>query len=291
MRVSMLGSPSSAALMVAGLSEIPADVEVRRGMVYGRADGANLELDLYRPIAASAPRPGLVFVHGGGWHAGQREQFSWHAEQCAQRGYVCVSISYRLTGAAPYPACLDDCQRAVRWLRSRAGEFNLDPERIGAFGSSAGGHLVACLGVRDTRSERNDELAEYSSRVQCVVDYHGIHDFPALPDWKLASEACEALFGGPLQARRELWEDASPVRFVDAETAPMLLIHDPDDPTVPYAQSVDFAAALMAVGRPVEFMPVLGAGHGFGYNPENLAQRRTWPVALSWLRRWLKPGH
>lgn len=290
MRVSLLGSPSSAALVVAGLSDAPEDVEVRHGMVYGRVAGVSLELDLYRPIAASAPRPGIVFVHGGGWHAGQRQQFAWHAEQCAQRGYVCLSVSYRLTGVAPYPACLDDVQRAVRWFRSRAAEFNLDPERLGAFGSSAGGHLVACLGVRDTRDPVADELAGFSSQVQCVVDYHGIHDFPGLPDWKIAGEACLALFGGPLDEHRALWEDASPQRFVDSSAAPMLLIHDPDDPVVPYAQSVDFATALMRAGRPVEFMPVPGAGHGFGYNPENLMQRRTWPVALDWLRRWLRPG-
>jgi len=290
MRVSMLGSPSSAALMVAGLSETPDDIEVRRGVVYGQSRQQTLELDLFRPIADSAPRPGIVFVHGGGWHAGSREQFAWHAEQCAQRGYVCISISYRLTGVAPYPACLDDCQRAVRWFRSHAAEFNLDPKRLGAFGSSAGGHLVACLGVRETRDLVVDDLAEYSSQVQCVVDYHGIHDFPGLPDWKIAGEACLALFGGSLAERAELWEDASPRRFVNGTAAPMLLIHDPDDQVVPYQQSVEFATALMNAGRPIEFMPVPGAGHGFGYNPENFMQRRTWPVALNWLHRWLTPG-
>ena len=289
MRVSMLGSPSSAALMVAGLSELPAEIEVRRDMIYGHVDGQALELDLYRPIAPAAPRPGIVFVHGGGWQGGQREQFAWHAEQAALRGYVCISISYRLTDVAPYPACLDDCQRAVRWFRNCAGELNLDPKRIGAFGSSAGGHLAACLGVRETREEVAPELENISSRVQCVVDYHGVHDFTHLPDWKLAGEACEALFGGSLETKRPLWEDASPARFVDQDAAPMLLLHDPEDTVVPYEQSVSFAQQLMSAGRHVEFMPVPGAGHGFGYNPENMMQRRTWPVALAWLARWLKP--
>ena len=257
--------------------------------VYGRAGDVDLMLDLYRPADRWAGvRPGVVFVHGGGWSGGNRTQFRWHAEQAAAAGYVAISVGYRLTGVARYPAALDDCQRAVRWFRKHAAELNLDPARIGAFGSSAGGHLVACLGVRETRDDSDRDLAGLSSRAQCVVDVHGLHDMPVLASHPI-SEACVAFIGGTNDETPVAWADASPLRFVDAQSAPTLLVHAPDDASVPYEQSVRFATALMAAARPVEFMPTPGSGHGFVYSPDGEWTKRVWPVALAWLNRFLKP--
>jgi len=261
----------------------------RTDIVYGTTDGPELLLDLFLPSRADGLRPGLVFVHGGGWRSGERQAFHWHAEQAALLGYVAATVDYRLVPAAQWPACFDDCQRAVRWLRHHADELSLDPTRLGAFGSSAGGHLVALLGTRDTREDSDTELAGLSSRVQCVVDYHGVHDFPSLVDDEMTAEYCVPLFGGALGERRQPWEDASPSRFVDGESAPMLLFHDPGDPLVPYSQSVQLATRLMEAARPVQFEPVPGAGHGFVYDPGNGWTQRTWPVALGWLARFLRP--
>ena len=289
MRMSVTPNPSRAAWIVAGV-EPPIEIEATRELVYGTPDGHELLLDLYQPVEPVENQGAIVYIHGGGWHAGERAQFGWHCEQTAALGYVSVTIDYRLTGTAPYPACFDDCQRAVRWLRSRADELKFDASRIAAFGSSAGGHLVAMLGTRDTRDDSIEELAGLSSRVQCVVDYHGVHLFRTLPDTLLLQECSADLFRGSYDERSELWDDASPELSVDADAAPTLLIHDPDDPTVPYDQSVQFALKLMQAFRPVSLMPVPGAGHGFGYNPQSGWQQRTWPVALNWLQRFIGPA-
>jgi acetyl esterase/lipase len=247
-----------------------------------------LEMDVFPAEKGAGPRPGVLFIHGGGWSAGQRTQFTWHARELAKLGFVTAAASYRLAPAHPYPAALDDCQYAMRWLRAHAAEWNLDPARLGACGSSAGGHLAACLAVRDTRSDDEPALRGFSSRAQCVVDVHGVHDFRTLAPTVLT--ACNAAFlGGSAAEKPEAWQDASPAAFVDALTAPIMLTHDPNDPTVPYAQSVSFAAALMDAGRPVEFLPTPGSGHGFVYNPENAWTQRLWPRAVAWLSSWLKP--
>lgn len=259
-----------------------------RTVVYAMVGSVNLEMDLWMPSATGGPRPCVLCIHGGGWANGRRQQFAWHAGQLARRGYVAATISYRLSGVATYPAALDDCQRAVRWIRRHADELRVDPHRIGALGSSSGGHLAAMLGVRETRDDGDAALAGLSSRVQCVVDVHGIHDMSAGAG--PVSQAFRAAFlGGPPEARPELWDDASPIRFVDSSSAPTLLTHDPGDTTVAFDQSARFAASLIAAGRSVEFLPTPGSGHGFVYNLDHPWTQRVWPVALAWFDRHLRP--
>lgn len=290
MRVSVIANPAPEVWAMLGQTPAEYGVATTLDVVYGRVAELELRLDLYRPKGATGLRPGLVFVHGGGWSAGERQGFRWHAEQAARLGYVAVTIDYRLCGQAVWPAQLDDCQRAVRWLRSRAAEFSLDPERLGSFGSSAGGHLAACLGVRDARDDGDLALAGLSSRVQCVIDYNGIHDLrsPVAPS-NDARAMVTAFLGAPAEQIPEVSADASPITFVDERAAAMLLIHDPGDDVVDYEQSVQLALALMQAGRPVEMLPAPGAGHGFAYSPDNAWQQRTWPAALAWLARHLRP--
>jgi acetyl esterase/lipase len=258
-------------------------------VTYRRAGEVELQMDVYTPDAGAGLRPGVLFIHGGGWSGGKRSQFTWHAQELAKAGFVTASASYRLAPVHPYPAALDDCQAALRWLRKHAEELRLDPARVGAFGSSAGGHLAACLGVRDTRLDDDPALSGVSSQAQCVVDVHGVHDFTVMTGAKLHSTV-EAFLGGPLAGKPEIWKEASPLGFVNADTAPLLLVHAPDDPTVPYDQSTRLADALMAAARPFEFMPTPGSGHGFVYSPENPWTLRVWPRAVAWLTGWLKPG-
>lgn len=259
-----------------------------REVVYGRAGDVELKLDLFLPKAPICrPAPGVVFVHGGGWNAGGRHQFHWHARQMADKGFVAASVGYRLSGVSRYPAALDDCQRAVRWLRKHAEELDLDPTRLGAMGSSAGGHLVACLGVRDTRDDCDPDLLGISSRVQCVVDVHGAHDMFSFVGHRLEHQCLVEFLGGDHAQAKARWEDASPLRYVNSDAAPTLIFHDPGDPTVPYEDSAKFAAALIAAHRPVMFVPIPGAGHGFVYGPQGAWTRRVWPQAVDWFKRFL----
>lgn len=265
-------------------------------ITFGQAESGPLELELFLPTGFAGPRPGVLFVHGGGWSGGHRGQFRWHAGELAKHGYVTATTSYRLLQAAPYPAALDDCQAAVRWMRSRAAELSLDPARLGAMGSSAGGHLVACLGVRDTRPDPTGQCAaQYdpalrgqSSKVACVVDVHGAHDFEQMSKLPLG-KTCAKFIGGSFEEKRALWDDASPMRFIDKSTAPTLLIHAPDDQSVPYDESVRFEAALRAAGIPTRLISTPGSGHGFVYSPENPFTKQVWPDSIAWFNTYLKP--
>lgn len=246
--------------------------------VFASPDGQDLMVDLYLPDPGRQNRAGVIFVHGGGWRLGERQAFNWHAHRLSLLGYLALSIDYRLMPDSPFPAAVEDCQSAVAWLRSQADRFDIDPTRIGAVGSSAGGHLVACLGVLNT------EIGGTSTKVECVVDVHGVHDFPALLDADgVINENWQAFLGGSYSERKTEWIQASPALHVDETSAAMLIVHDPDDELVPYEQSRLLADALVKAGRPVQFLPSPGSGHGFFYNPENPWAQRAWPVVVTWL--------
>ncbi|RKX33754.1 MAG: hypothetical protein DRP71_09320 [Verrucomicrobia bacterium] len=253
--------------------------------VFASPDGQDLMADLYLPDSAMQNRACVIFVHGGGWRLGERQAFNWHAHRLSLLGYLALSIDYRLMPDSPFPAAVEDCQSAVAWVRRQADRLKIDPARIGAVGSSAGGHLVACLGVM------NHEIGGTSTKVNCVVDVHGVHDFPALLDAsEVINENWEAFLGGPYSERKTEWIQASPALHVDGTSASMLIVHDPNDETVPHEQSRLLADALVRAGRPMQFLPSPGSGHGFFYNPDNPWTQKVWPVAVNWLDQQLNPN-
>jgi acetyl esterase/lipase len=156
--------------------ELPAGTQ--RDVQYGEAGGEKLLLDIYG-ADANVKRPALLFIHGGAWKEGSRKDLAGAAITFSRQGYVCFSLGYRLIKGETnrYPAQIDDVQRAVRWVRAHSTEYGVLPDKIGALGMSAGGHLVALLGTMDTRDNSDPALAAYSSRVQCVVDLYGPTDF------------------------------------------------------------------------------------------------------------------
>ncbi|HEV3142959.1 MAG TPA: alpha/beta hydrolase, partial [Gemmataceae bacterium] len=162
-----------------GAQEKKADILVERDLVYGKGGDADLKLDLAMPRDGTGPFLAIVCVHGGGWKSGKRQDLGKTIEGMAARGYVAVTVSYRFSPAAKFPAQIEDCKAAVRWLRANAKKYRVNPERIGAFGYSAGGHLACLLGTTD----KNDGLEgsggnpDQSSRVQAVVSYFGPTDF------------------------------------------------------------------------------------------------------------------
>jgi acetyl esterase/lipase len=187
------------------------------------------------------------------------------ARELARAGYVAVSVDYRLvdaaTGRNQWPAQLDDVQFAVRWLRAHADRFGVDAERIGAYGWSAGGQLAALLGTRDSRCEADPSLAGYSSRVSCVVDLAGDVDLAAytLPP---ARDEVEALLGGTPASVPDGYRDVSPLSWVDANSAPFLIVHGLDDVVVPIEQSRRLIAELRAAAIVVTSVELPRVGHG-----------------------------
>ena len=241
--------------------------QVRRAVAYSAPPGFRpLELDLYTP--AEGPAPVIVFVHGGGFRLGTRAVFcptlrDWRPDPFARlvaAGFAVASVDYRLSGEAVFPAQLDDVQAAARWLRTRADELGVDPDRIVAWGESAGAHLAGA------RSGSRDD----PSGVAGVVDWYGPADLTTMaaqarPDAIARSDAPDSresqLIGAPLTEAPDLARRASPVTYVHAGAPPFHIAHGDADRFVPVAQSRQLADALRDAGVEVEFTEVPGGDH------------------------------
>jgi acetyl esterase/lipase len=252
---------------------LPAGVEALRDLEYSRPDDRPLMLDLYVPEEGPRPRPVVLWVHGGAWRSGSKERCP--ALWLTRHGYAVASINYRLSGVAQFPAQIHDVKTAIRWLRAQAQKYELDPERVGAWGSSAGGHLVALLGTSDgvEKLEGKGGHADQSSRVQAVCDFFGPTDFlqmdahspPGSPITHDASSSPESLLiGGPIREHPDEVARANPITWVDRDDPPFLILHGDRDPLVPLHQSQLLHAALAQAGVDVTLHVVEGAGHGFG---------------------------
>ena len=241
-------------------------VTITRNIEYGLVDGRPLLLDIYNPLEPIvSPMPAVIWIHGGGWRGGSK--FPSRVDSLAKYGFFCVSIDYRLSGEAQFPAAVEDAKCAVRWLRAHAAEYNIDPERIGVWGSSAGGHLslmVACAD-EDAGLEGNGGWAKYSSRIAAVCSYWGSADFtnwPEIATTAARDKAAYQFLGGTLEEIPGVWELASPASHVSAGDPPLLIVHGSLDPVVPLAQSEIMLEAYRQAGLEVTLIEVSGAGHG-----------------------------
>jgi len=245
------------------------------------------KLDLYLPENADKA-PLIIWVHGGAWLEGSKEDFvplDYLAE-----GYAVACINYRLSQHAIFPAQIQDCKAAVRWLRAQADQYHLDPQRFGAWGASAGGHLVAMLGTTGHLTEFDvGENMGVSSRIQAVVDYFGPTDFIQMDEHRLPQgmihntpQSPESLLvGGSIQEMREEVARANPITYVSETTAPFLIVHGDKDPLVPFHQSVLLEAALRKAGMTVQLYTVKGGGHGEFTDPSVDALTRKFFAAHS----------
>jgi acetyl esterase/lipase len=240
-----------------------AAAQVRRDVTYCVTDGVELKLDLYGP-QAMGQRPAVVYIHGGGWVSGDKRAGEGAAlvPELVRRGYVVAAVNYRLGPEHLFPAQIEDVKCAVRFLRAGAAMLGIDPDRIGAFGGSAGGHLAALLGVTDTSAglEGKGGHADQSSRVQAVVDLYGPSDLRALFDQSAGARPRAIVFGGTDGA----WiERGSPISYVSPDDPPFLLIHGDRDALVPVSQSQVLYEHLTAAGVPTSLVIVHNAGHTF----------------------------
>lgn len=257
--------------------QAPEGVRVLRDLEYAKVNGKSLRLDAFLPAGAAKPLPVIVWIHGGGWRAGSKERCP--AIPLSGAGYAVFSIDYRLTDVAAFPAQIHDCKGAIRWIRAHAREYNLDPKRIGVWGSSAGGHLVALLGTSGDVKELEGEVGgnlDQSSRVQAVCDFCGptlLTGAALTPGDPRASqdgpEAVRKLLGGPLSENRDKARLASPVQHVTKDDPPFLIVHGAKDPLVPVRQAELLHEALKKAEVAVTYRLDPNAGHGLG-SPENI---------------------
>lgn len=290
-----LGSQGASRAEAQALPTQESRKQVQRDVVYGEAGGQKLLLDVYGADPAMV-RPAVIFVHGGSWRSGSKSDLGFAAAALARQGYVGFSINYRLlrNGRNRFPAQIDDVQRAVRWVRAHAKDYGVDPEKIGALGASAGGHLVALLGTTETRDNSDAELAGFSSRVQCVVDLYGPTDFTTALEpenqRKMAEDPSPGAqivqeFLGALPGAAENYRAASPLTHIDKKTAPFLIFHGGKDALVPLEQSQRMDAALRAAGIESKLVVFPDAVHGYR-EPQLLLQ--TFAGATEFFDRHLK---
>jgi acetyl esterase/lipase len=231
---------------------------------YCTGGGQTLLMDVLLPKHRDRmPTPAVLWIHGGGWERGDKSGNSG-AQFLANGGFVSASLSYRLSGDSPFPAAIEDCKCAIRFLRANATKYGIDPDRIGVAGSSAGGHLAELVATSDQDAglEGNGGWQNVSSKVQAAASYYGVSDLTAQFPQDTVRVIAKFLRGTQTE-RPELYRKASPIFYVSKAAPPLLLVHGESDDDVPLDQSVRMAETYNRFGLPVEFISVKNARHDF----------------------------
>jgi acetyl esterase/lipase len=259
-----LAQPPAAAPTAASITSLSYQSRlgtVERDVIYCTVDEVALKMDVYYPQAMSRPAPVVVYVHGGSWSSGSKADLQGMVDvaEFLARGYLVASVDYRHAPQYEFPAQIEDVKCAIRFLRTNASHFHLDPNRIGAWGHSAGGHLVSLLGTTtaDAGFEGDGPYQDQSSRVAAAVDMCGRADLRGMPEDKAA-----AVFGVQ-SGSVHLLEHASPITFVSKDDPPFLILHGDKDDMVPLRASEEFYKRLKAAGVPVKLVVVKNADHSF----------------------------
>jgi acetyl esterase/lipase len=267
-------------LMPAAKAKADYEVMTRNDIFFAEHDGVKLLGDFYAPKGLDKA-PVLVAVHGGGWQVGNRKFYSNWGPYLAKNGYAVFAIEYRLMkpDVKTYPGAVYDTKAAVQYVRAKAGELGIDPERIGMVGDSAGAHLsalVALAGEEPAFSSeyRSDPHASVSAKVKAVVGFYGVYDMLAQWEHDLLARPrdniSEKFLGAAPYTNRRIFFEASPISYatVDRNLTRFLLIHgDHDDIVDPGTQSMPFLAALKQAGFFVRTVVIPGAGHFFVTDP------------------------
>ena len=275
------------ALRAADLA-VPETVVFERDIEFANPDNQHLQVNVARPKGGEALLPAVVCIHGGGFRAGKRESYDRLCVTLAERGYVAITVTYRLAPAYPFPAAVLDCKAAVRWLRANAAKYHVDPARIGVTGGSAGGHLAQFLGV--TAGVKEFEGAgnpDQSSAVACVVNFYGPSDLTKSYDKSVdAAEVLPLFFGGDLSTKRREHITGSPLYWVTPDAAPTLIVHGTDDKYVAYEQAGWMLEKLTASAVQAELLTLESAGHGFKGADLEKAEK----ALMAFFDKHLKPG-
>ena len=266
-------------------------------LVFAEHDGVKLVGDLYLPKGRTKA-PVLVAVHGGGWQIGARAFYRYWGLFLARNGYAVFAIDYRLAKAGVFPAAVYDAKAAIQFVRAKAGEYDLDAERIGLIGDSAGAHLsalVALAGDQFNSAYPDDANAAVSAKVKAVVGFYGVYDMHAQWMHDLVSrpndKIVEKFLGASPMQNRRLYFDASPISYatVDRNQVRFLLIHGTDDDIVdPPSQSGAFLTALTQAGFFVRRIVIPGAGHFWSADPFESEPHSYSALAIPRLLRFLE---
>lgn len=245
------------ALVITTLNEptVEHEFDVREKIVYSTVADRELLLDAFIPKKEGV-YPAVLVVHGGAWRMGDRKQLRGYADALTKKGFVCFAIDYRLAPQHKFPAQIEDCRAALKWVRSNATDYKVDATKIGAIGYSAGGHLVSLLGTTgEAPSVKNGNI---DTRIQAVAAGGAPTEFRAFPD---DGNWAEYWMGGNLKTVPERFRNASPTAFVDKDDAPTFFFNGTKDELVPLSWTRACHDAMKAAGVKTELHVIEGAGH------------------------------
>jgi alpha-L-fucosidase 2 len=251
----------SAALLPAAETRTP----TKDGLVYGTADGETLTMDYYAP-AGKGPHPIVIVIHGGGYHGGDAKSGSeaYAADFLAPAGYAIFSVNYRLAPKYPYPYMVQDVQRAVRFIRYHAREYDADPNKIALLGGSAGGFLSNMVGLLNAGGDAHaaDPIDRVSAKAQAVVSLYAQSSFEFVPLNADVHRLLDPLIAA--KGEKEAIREASPITYVNKDDPPFLEILGDQDEYIPFAEATNLQTALQAVGVRCDIIRIPGGKHGTG---------------------------
>jgi acetyl esterase/lipase len=272
-------------------------IVIEDNITYGKAGDTELKLDLARP-QGDGPFPAIVFIHGGGWYAGNRQGYRGQIQEAASRGYVAATISYRLmkfdqakkettTATSIFPAQIHDAKAAIRWIRANARKYHVNPDRIGVTGGSAGGHLSLLVGLAGPTANLEGDSGNpgQSSRVQAVVNTFGPTEMVGCYEKSSVAWIFRLFLGGTPGEAPQRYKAASPVTYVGKDSPPVLTLHGDKDALVPIGQAKVLDEKMKAVGASHTLMVFQGQGHGFSGEYD----KKAWDATWEFFARRLKP--
>lgn len=242
---------------------------IQRDIEYATVENTSLKLDLYLPSETTAPSALVIWIHGGAWRAGSKNNVP--IAGLVEHGFAIASVDYRLSPVAKFPAQVHDIKAAIRYLRASADKYGFDCDKFYIAGASAGGHLAALTGVSNGHAELEGSLGKNrktSSDVQKVVSFYGASNLSTIlaqstpHGLSVREPALDLLLGKKSPARKKLAQLASPVRHIDGSDPPLLLIHGDQDPQMPINQAHELHGKYKQHGRPVHFEVIHGGAHG-----------------------------
>ncbi|MEI7421797.1 MAG: alpha/beta hydrolase [Prolixibacteraceae bacterium] len=241
---------------------VPENVIETKNVEYKNINGKSLQMDIYQPKGLTKPAPLLVFIHGGGWKGGQRSDYLVYLTHFAKLGYVTATVSYRLVGIAPYPACVEDIRDAVQFLYQNGEKYNYDPDRICLIGGSAGSHLAMLTGYGWTRKDAPVDTTAVKGiqhKIKAVVEIYGPVDFTT--EYARNHSLITGFLKHTYQEAPEIFVEASPITYVSKNSPPTLILQGTRDMLVPWTQAELLKKKLDSFGVPNVYCLVPGWPH------------------------------
>ena len=265
----------------------PIKITSANDITYAKVNDVELKLDMARPAEGDGPFPVVFVIHGGGWRGGNKKDTRGALGEFARRGYVGISPQYRFCPKDVFPAQVHDVKAAVRWIKTHAKEYKVDPEHVGAVGFSAGGHLAMMLGLTGPMDGLEGEAPKDApdTKIHAVVNYFGPTDLSATDYPEITQPIIQEFLGGTPKDKAKEAARASPITFVSKGDAPVLTFQGTKDPLVPHSQAIKLADALTSAGVPGRVELLVGAGHGWGGDD----MTRTLNEMFEFFDQYLKP--